>query len=340
MIRIVGAAAFAVLAVPQFTLAQTIQWTDFPPSQSLFSFDAPGLPLQPTRAVEGHKTGGGSSNVRRFGYVFNAANTPGAFAQAYVWSINAELTSFTEAPAYDALICSFYQEFKGRSVEWVDAGGQTAATPIGATAYRRFQVSGRSCLAFGGVYGGAPSVPFTGGSYGKGSEQIFGYYCSPRGHRLSEADSQLVLSRLGFSPLGKPGGAAPKSFEAAPPSESKPAVAASPPAAPPSAASPPAGLQERQLIVLWEGHAGAITGTVLLNPAASTSRLEIRLPAEGQTCLGLSSVGKSGDGDWTVQCPGGLSAAGKFKALGADRGSMGEGVDNKGAKVSFVMAGR
>lgn len=327
-----GAAATAFLMLPQAAYAQPIQWTDFPPQQSLLVFDAPGLSNTPTRAVEGHQTSGRKSNVRRFGYIFSTSFAPGAFAQIYVWSINAELTSFSDAPAYDSLITSFYQEFKGRTVEWGDAAALTANTPIGPTKYRRFTVSGRSCLAFGGVYGGAPSVAFSSGSYGKGSEQIFGYYCAPRNHRLSEQDSQLVLSRLGFGTLGKPTGNAPKGFETSPPQVPTPAATAT--------AATKGVLQERQLVVLWEGYTGGITGTVLLDPAAATSRLEIRIASEGLTCIGISSSNKSGEGDWTVQCPNGVAANGKFRALGRDRGSIGEGIDNNGAKVSFVMAGR
>ncbi|MCW0233646.1 MAG: hypothetical protein OJJ21_08620 [Ferrovibrio sp.] len=181
-----------------------MQWTDFPPSQSRLNFDPPGLSAQPSRAFEGVNTASTKRNVRHFGYMFNKIGGDAAFAHIYVFSIAAEATYFTDAPNFDGLLPAFYVEFKGQTVTWTDPQRLKAPSPVGLTEYRRFSALGKSCFAFGGLYGSASSLPFNSAAAStSGTDQIMGYYCAAKGYTLSDADARLALSRLSFDGLGK-----------------------------------------------------------------------------------------------------------------------------------------
>lgn len=212
-IRLVMMATAALLMAGP-AVAQ-MQWTDFPPSQSRLQFDPPGLSAQPTRAFEGINIASTKRNLRNFGYMFNKVGGETAFAHIYLFSIAADATYFTAAPDFDGQLQNFYQEFKSQTVRWLDPARLQAPSPIGLTSYRRFSVLGKSCLAFGGLYGAASSLPFNSAvSSTSGTEQLMGYYCAARGHSLSDADAALVLSRLSVAGLGKAQGPGPHRFVA------------------------------------------------------------------------------------------------------------------------------
>ncbi len=205
--------AVAAMLMASGTATAQMQWTDFPPSQSRLKFDPPGLSAQPTRAFEGINTSATKRNVRNFGYMFNKSGGDAAYAHIYLFSVAADATYFTSAPNFDGLLQGFYAEFKNQTVSWVDAQKLTAPSPIGATEYRRFTVSGRSCFAFGGLYGASSSLPFNSAVSGtSGTEQLMGYYCAAKGHTLSDADAKLALSRLSVDGLGKAQGPGPHRF--------------------------------------------------------------------------------------------------------------------------------
>lgn len=209
--------AAAVLLIAGAAMAQ-MQWTDFPPSQSRVQFDPPGLSAQPTRAFEGINISSTRRNVRNFGYMFNKIGGETAFAHIYLFSVSADATYFTGAPDFDGLLQNFYQEFKSQTVSWHDPARLQAPSPIGLTSYRRFSALGKSCVTFGGLYGAASALPFNSAASGSsGTEQLMGYYCAARGHRLSEADATLVLSRLSVDGLGKAKGPGPHRFAEAGP---------------------------------------------------------------------------------------------------------------------------
>lgn len=195
--------AVIILASAGSAMAQ-MQWTDFPPSQSRLRFDPPGLSAQPTRAFEGINLASTKRNVRNFGYMFNTSGSDAAFAHIYLFSVSADATYFTDAPNFDGRLQSFYVEFKNQTISWVDPQKLKAPSPIGATDFRRFMASGRSCFSFGGLYGASSSLPFNSAASGvSGTEQLMGYYCAPKGHTLSEDDVRLALSRLSVDGLGK-----------------------------------------------------------------------------------------------------------------------------------------
>lgn len=314
--------------------AQTMQWVDFPPEQSRLVFDAPGLSKLPAKAQEGIVTGG-NSNVRRFAYIYPSAKPGTSFATVVVFTINAEATFFNAGPDFDTLVPALYAEFQNKQIAWDDAGRQQGVAPIGITGYRRFTALGRSCVAFGGLYGVSTGAGFENGGVTAGNEQILGYYCAPQAHRLSVNDAELVLSRLGYGELGKPEGPSPAPFAG---SNAIPAVSSAP-AASTTASPPPPGHVRRPAALIWEGREGLITATVTFDPKASTSRLDVVLPGETRPCFGVAYTGADRKGSWSVQCPSGAHASGSFRYLGPRQGSVGEGEDNKGAKVAFTVAG-
>lgn len=201
-----------------------MQWNDFPASQSLLRFDPPGLSAVPTRAFEGINTAATKRNTRSFGYMFNKIGGDQAFAHIYVWSIAADATYFTEAPNFDGVLTTFYAEFKGQTANWVDAQRMKSPTPIGTTGYRRFGVLGKSCFAFGGLYGKSSGLPFSAAASAvSGTEQIMGYYCAAKGYVLSEANVREALSRLSFDGLGKAQGSGVHRFTDPPETAAPPA---------------------------------------------------------------------------------------------------------------------
>ncbi|WP_341704364.1 hypothetical protein [Ferrovibrio sp.] len=316
------------LLLPAAALAQgTVQWVDFPPAQSRLSFDAPGLSGRPGKAQEGMWVGSGKNNVRRFAYLYPSGGGGRAFATVVVFSINAETTFFNAIPDFDTLVPTLYTEFQNKPLVWDDAGRQAGTSPLGATGYRRFTALGRSCVSFGGLYGGIRGSGYENGSTQVGSDQILGYYCAADGHRLSAEDAALVLSRLGFEGLGKPQGPAPSGFAAS--------------AAAPVANDAPLASAEmrRQVALVWEGHPGPINASLTFDPKAATARLSVTLPGEDKDCTGIAHTAKDNTGTWSVQCPSGAYAGGTFRGLGRGKGSMGEGRDNKGAKIAFTVAG-
>lgn len=324
------------------------QWNDFPPERSRLTFDAPGLNSRPTKAQEGIVLGG-KTNVRHFAYYY-AAKGNSSYAVVMVHTINADGTYFTAWPDFDADLPHRYGDFKNKLVTWDDAEAQRADAPVGPTKYRRLMAGGRSCLVFGGLYGAAATAPFAAGYMASGSVVMHGFYCAPSDYRLSPADALLVLSRLGFEDLAKPQGPRPPAFsgsDEAAPAETAPAIAKAdvPPAPQPSPAvvpaaeSPGAGEVRRAVALVWEGHAGPIEASMVFNPHAATARLTVFLPGEARACIGIAHTAKDNTGEWSVQCPSGAHAGGRFRFLGQKQGSMGEGRDNTGAKVAFTVAG-
>lgn len=310
-------------------LAQ-MQWTDFPPSQSRVRFDPPGLSAQPTRAFEGINISSTKRNVRNFGYIYNKLGGDTAFAHVYLFSISADATYFTDAPDFDGGLQNFYQEFKNQSVSWVDTSRLNAPSPIGLTNHRRFSALGKSCLAFGGLYGASSALPFnSASSRTSGTEQFMGYYCAAKGHVLSNDDVRLVLSRLSIEGLGKAQGPGPHRFPDAP---VKMASAGG------DATTTVTG--SRNVIVLWEGRPGALSGTLLIQASQTAARLEVQLPGYDKYCSGVSTWDKSDSGTWAIGCPDGTTGTGIYRPAGGSGGYVGEGTDNKGARITFSVDGK
>lgn len=306
-----------------------MQWTDFQPSQSRVKFDPPGLSAQPTRAFEGINLASTKRNVRNFGYIFNRTGGDPAFAQVYLFSIAAEATYFTDAPNFDGLMLSFYQDFKGQTISWIDQQRVKAPSPIGTTEYRRFSGLGKSCTAFGGLYGRSSTHGFNSAASGtSGTEQLMGFYCAAKGHVLSDEDVKLVLSRLSIEGLGKAQGPGLHRFPDAP---AKTASSGSDAAV----AATTAG--SRKVIVLWEGRSGALSGTLLMQASQTAARLEVQLPGYDKYCSGVSTWDKSDSGTWAIGCPDGTTGSGIYRPAGGSGGYVGEGTDNKGARITFSV---
>jgi hypothetical protein len=327
--------AIIILVSAGSAMAQ-MQWTDFAPSQSRVKFDPPGLSAQPTRAFEGINISSTKRNVRNFGYAFNKTGGDTAFAQVYLFSIAAEMTYFTDPPNFDGVLQTFYQEFKGQTVSWTDQQRLKAPSPIGGTEYRRFSGLGKSCVVFGGLYGRSSTAGFNSAASGtSGTEQLMGYYCAAKGHTLSAEDAKVVLSRLSVDGLGKAQGSGVHRF---PDADIVTPQAATP--SQPASATVSNTIDIRRVVVLWDGRPSPLRGTLTIESSKNTSRLEIQLPGQTGTCLGVSALERDESGKWAVECPDGTTGHGAFRSTGRDGGFTGEGTDNKGARISFSIAGR
>lgn len=317
--------SFCFLVVVDCMAQASIQWVDFPPSQSRLTFDPPGLNGVPTKSQEGLQIGGGASNVRRFAYIFSRASDAGSFATIVVFSVKADQTFFTSEPQFDAVISTLYTEFQNKPINWTDGEKLKANSPIGEVKYRRFGALGRSCVSFGGLYGFSSTIGSSTGWAASGTEQLVGYYCAQLGHTLSPADVGLVISRIGYSDLGKPNEPRPQSFATSVPGPSERSDTLKP---------------KRPVAILWEGRPSQISATVSAETSQSQLRLEVLIPSEALVCTGLATGVNSDSGSWVLQCSNNVSASGTIRSVGRGQGSVGEGTDNKGAKISFIVAGQ
>lgn len=100
-----------------------------------------------------------------------------------------------------------------------------------------------------------------------------------------------------------------------------------------------AGLERRSIAVTWEGIKGVLTGEVVFRRGARSGDMTIT-GENGVTCEGQYWTARADlSGWWESDCGGGLTATGHFTGLGADKGARGEGQDNLGRKVQFILGG-
>lgn len=93
----------------------------------------------------------------------------------------------------------------------------------------------------------------------------------------------------------------------------------------------------RAVLVVWEGHTNPLRGTVEFNESMTTARVSLNVAGSNEKCLGVSTLQGRQDGTWAISCDNGTTATGKWQGIGTGRGSIGEGLDNQGKKVSFVV---
>jgi len=86
--------------------------------------------------------------------------------------------------------------------------------------------------------------------------------------------------------------------------------------------------------VLWEGFSGAIGGSFREIRDGGKGTLAIELPGVFEICTGEYQLTGDNVGTWNVSCPGGITASGTFRS---GKGAHGEGIDNKGRKVTYTL---
>lgn len=319
--------AAGIMAICTWSAVAQANWTDVSYARSWLSFDPPGLSGRPTHIFEWVDSGASKRTARSFAYLFNGNSNDDAFSHIRVWAVAADGNYYNSNPDFDGRLSVVYRELRSQRIDWIDAQRLTSPSPLGTIEYRRFNVTGNSCVSFGGLFGRVSAIGFMSGRAQKtGTEQVMGYYCAIRGYTLSEADVQVVLSRLSFEGLGKAEGSPPQPFVATP----GPAPAFPPPV-------PTVTADVLKVVLSWEGLPEPLSGTITVELDKATARLEIRLPNQSGVCHGKSVLEKNGTGTWTVECPDGSSGKGSFREIGRTGGAVGEGVDNKGARISFTI---
>ncbi|WP_341894914.1 hypothetical protein [Ferrovibrio terrae] len=316
-------ALLVVIAVMISTVSAMAQgrWIEFSPAQSWVGFDPPGISAFPTRSEEWVSPGSPSRNSRSVRYFFNSSGGNDAYAHIRL-TVAASGYVMRGPVDFSGNLPFYYGELNLWHIDWVDLQHLNASSPLGLIEYRRFNVMGNSCVAFGGLFGrGSPNPEFR-----TGGETLMGYYCAIRGYTLSEADVQLVLSRLSIEGLGKAQGASPPQF-----------IVTHVPVAPVSATSTENVLS---VIVSWQGRPSPLSGTLTVEPDKTGARLEVHLPDQEKACPGISLLGSNGRGRWNVECPDGTTGKGSFRPNTINGGYIGEGIDNKGARISFAIEGR
>ena len=96
-------------------------------------------------------------------------------------------------------------------------------------------------------------------------------------------------------------------------------------------------LSKRSVAYTWEGYSGVLTGTVELRQGARSGTMTATYPETGATCEGRFWVTNAPNGNWVMDCGGGLTAKGRFTGLGHGKGSRGEGTDSLGRKIQFIL---
>ena len=107
----------------------------------------------------------------------------------------------------------------------------------------------------------------------------------------------------------------------------------------PPAPATPEPSDQRPVAFRWEGEANLLSGVVTLQDQGRKGNIKAQLPSGQGSCTGVYEFGDRVGGQWAVSCTNGLSAVGKFQALGTGRGSVGTGTDTKGRRVEFTVGG-
>lgn len=87
----------------------------------------------------------------------------------------------------------------------------------------------------------------------------------------------------------------------------------------------------RPIEIKWDGHQRSLKGS--LHYRSSLRRYDLTLSIPDVTyCEGTAEFTRK---TWSMKCKNGVTASGTFRPLGTNKGSIGEGVDNKGNRIEF-----
>ena len=96
-------------------------------------------------------------------------------------------------------------------------------------------------------------------------------------------------------------------------------------------------LSTRSVSTTWQGYDDILNGRVSFEtggPAVVPKRMVMVLDDGRLTCDGTYIPARS---QWKIACSNGREASGRFIGLGQGKGAHGEGTDNLGNKVQFIM---
>ena len=82
---------------------------------------------------------------------------------------------------------------------------------------------------------------------------------------------------------------------------------------------------------------GVQTGTVEIREGAHSGTMSVNLGDTPASCDGRFQYASRLSGTWELDCGGGLTARGRFTALGVGKGARGQGDDSEGRKVQFIL---
>jgi hypothetical protein len=98
-------------------------------------------------------------------------------------------------------------------------------------------------------------------------------------------------------------------------------------------------LDKRTLAVTWEGF-GLLAGVINISEQNGKGTVKVTLPS-GEDCAGEYVLSNRAAGKWTLKCESStLTASGEFIARGDGQGSEGNGRDNLGRSLSYVVGPR
>lgn len=310
------------------------QWRPFESKNSFVHFDAPGLNALPSETWE-RSDGPQKTKARYYQYLWNKPSGDTAFARVFVNMITAELNYFPTQPHFEKLPTS--SDLKNHMASFIDTEQKKAPSPLGAMPFRRLKAGERSCVIFGTAFFSGSQGSALYGSTSAGDTQIYGTYCAPIGHDLSEVDVATILSRLSVTGVG---GGHPKT--PSPPAFAATALPSQAQSAPTRDTSPsqarvnqrPSSAGTSSILVLWEDEKTPLFGTVQFEHQLATSQISVSAAHNRIQCTGLATATNDQEGQWALRCDNGRIASGIYKITG--HGSIGEGKDDLGKRISFT----
>ncbi len=106
-----------------------------------------------------------------------------------------------------------------------------------------------------------------------------------------------------------------------------------------SAHTSPGATETRSIAVVWEGYPGVLTGavTVAYQDGYLSGRMTVVLVEDEEICNGRFWMTGNRAGRWRIDCTNEVSAEGHYVGMGAGKGARGEGDDNRGRKVQYIL---
>ena len=90
----------------------------------------------------------------------------------------------------------------------------------------------------------------------------------------------------------------------------------------------------RKITIRWEGRSEPVVGT--MSYQRSSAAYVIVVIVRGVThCDGRAEFARR---TWSISCRNGVTAGGSFRPLGEGKGSVGEGIDTRGNRITFRVA--
>lgn len=191
-----------------------------------------------------------------------------------------------------------------------------------------FRAMGKSCIAFQQFFGDA--------TLGRGSKDLFGYYCAGVGDDIGDATIEVITRQYGVSGPEAPPQPDDKALSVL-------AALRGPPVAAGAAARPHPQVRTAPFALSWEGEADRLSGTMTYTQDGGHGEINVPVPQWSAICSGRwqyqSGIYGTADlpaGTWSIGCSNGLTAEGRYVSDAEGRGT-GTGRDTRGraVEVSF-----